>query len=206
MYHKLDYIWNVKRNIDVRIGDEKRLTPLEGMDVIMATLHKTNANNEDSAFRFILWGALISLASFLYFFLQPHTTWYFIPFPFLVFAGVLVTVANERKVSLAGARSYLQFFLSRMWLVLGISFGSVVFISVSQGYVPFTYTLLLAAIGTLVSGVIIEFRPLIISGVLLLSAAIGSIYIPDSYKSLLHGVAIGGGYLIPGYLLKNRKL
>jgi hypothetical protein len=90
-----------------------------------------------------------------------------------------------------------------MWLVLGLSFFVVVFISVSQNHLPFTYTLIIAAIGTLASGLIMKFNPLIIGGTIFFVAAIASVYVADDYKVLLHGASIIFGYLIPGYLLKS---
>jgi len=92
-----------------------------------------------------------------------------------------------------------------MWLVLGICFITVVFINVSQNLIPVTYTLLVAGIGTLVSGLVLKFNPLIFGGTLFLISAVLSIYIPIEYRMLFHGVIIIAGYLIPGYLLKYSK-
>jgi hypothetical protein len=78
-------------------------------------------------------------------------------------------------------------------------------VNVSQGKVPFTYTLLVAGIGTLVSGWVMKFRPLIVGGILFLLFAIASVYMADDFKLLAHGIAIVAGYLIPGYLLKQVK-
>jgi hypothetical protein len=93
-----------------------------------------------------------------------------------------------------------------MWLVLGISFIVVVFVTVSQKLPPFPFTSIIAAIGTLVSGLSMKFRPLIIGGILFFTAAVAGVYVPDMYKPLLLGTVIIAGYLIPGYLLRSAKV
>jgi hypothetical protein len=47
-----------------------------------------------------------------------------------------------------------------------------------------------------------KFRPLVRGGILFFAAAVAGVYMPDSYLPLLTGLAMVGGYLIPGYLLK----
>ena len=187
---------------------EKPLSAQESLLLITEAISKTKENIKENSFPFLLWGWLITIASFSYFLLQQFTSFrlYFIPFPILVAAGIATTVFWYSKQKTASAtETYLNYFLSRLWLVLGINFLAVVFINVSQNLTPFTYTLIIAAIGTLVSGLAMKFRPLTIGGGIFLLSALISIYIPNDYKALLHGVAIIAGYLIPGYLLKNEK-
>jgi general stress protein CsbA len=187
---------------------DKPFSPQESLSLITEAISKTKENIKENSFPFLLWGWLITIASFSYFLLQQYTgfRFYFIPFPVLVAAGIIATVIwYAKQKSTSATETYLNYFLSRMWLVLGINFLAVVFINVSQNLTPFTYTLMLAAIGTLVSGLIMKFTPLTIGGVIFLASALISIYIPDDYKALLHGVAMVAGYLIPGYLLKNKK-
>ena len=187
---------------------DKPLSPHESLSLITEAISKTKENIRDNSFPLLLWGWLIATASFAYFLLQQytHSRFYFIPFPVLAAVGIITTIiwySNQKSAS--PTETYLNFFLSRMWLVLGVSFLGVVFVSVSQNLMPFTYTLMVAAIGTIVSGLVMKFTPLTIGGTLLLISALISIYIPDHYKALLHGAAIVSGYLIPGYLLKNTK-
>jgi hypothetical protein len=184
--------------------EEEYLTPGEGLQLITDAIRRTKENIREISFPFLLWGWLIAIASFSFFLLHQYTSfeYYFLPFPILAIVGVITTIIYYNKKVLSTTMSYLGFFLYKMWLVLGISFFAVVFINVSQNRVPFTYTLIIAAIGTLASGLVLRFNPLIIGGILFFVAAIASIYVGDDYKVLLHGVSIVFGYLIPGYLLK----
>ena len=127
----------------------------------------------------------------------------FLPFPLLATGGIVTTLVwYTRQKAAAPTETYIGYFFNRLWLVLGISFILVVFISVSRGWPPFLYTLVIAAIGTAVSGLAMKFRPLVLGGLLFFAAAIAGIYLPDVYLPLLTGLAMIGGYLIPGYLLK----
>ncbi|MCD0468728.1 hypothetical protein [Flavobacterium sp. JAS] len=189
------------------ITQEKSLTPQESLQLISEAIAMTKENIKQNSFPFLLWGWLISIASFSFFFLHQYTSskYYFLPFPFLAIIGIITTIIYYRKNVSNTTISYLSNFLYKMWMVLGLSFFTVVFINVYQFNPPFTYTLLIAAIGTLVSGLVMKFQPLIIGGILFFVASVASVFIAEDYKVLLHGVAIIFGYIIPGYLLKFTK-
>lgn len=186
---------------------DKGLSPQESLDLIVDSIAKTKANIRETSGFFLLWGWLITIASFSFFLLHQFTSfsYYFLAFPVLVLPGIVITLLWYFKRKSRTTITYLSHFLSKLWLVLGISFITVVFINVVQGLSPFTYTLLVAGIGTSVSGLAMKFRPLVFGGIIFLIAALASIFVYDDYQSLLHGVAIVFGYLIPGYLLKNTK-
>jgi hypothetical protein len=186
---------------------EKFLSPQESLGLIVDAIAKTKDNIRENSFGFLLWGWLIAIASFAYFLLYHYTgtQYYFIPFPVLALVGIVATILSLKKGNSEMTITYTTYFINKMWIVLGIGFIIVVFINVMQGKMPFTYTLILAGIGTLVSGWVMKFLPLSVGGILFLVSAIASVYIADKYKPLLHGIAFVAGYLMPGYLLKNAK-
>ena len=190
------------------MDQENYLSPHQGLNLIMETIIRTKDNFRENSFCFLLWGWLISAASFISFFLHRFTsyTYYHLPFPILAVAGILVTILYFiRKASYTLTQTYLSFFLARLWMVVGISFIVVVIISITQNLLPFTYTLIIAGIGTLVSGLVMNFKPLIAGGILFMIAAFIIVFAPANYKELVHGIAMVGGYVIPGYLLKYSK-
>jgi len=175
--------------------------------VIVRAIARTKDDIRSNSFYFMLWGWLIAIASFGFFVLMEfvRTPLAFLPFPFLATVGIITTYMRYSKRRATATESYLTFFLNRMWAVLGIGFLMVVFINVRAGEMPFTYTLLLAGIGTVVSGWTMKFRPMVFGGVVFLVTSIASVYVPVEYKALLQGMAIVTGYLVPGYLLKNAE-
>jgi len=185
---------------------ENTLSPQESLNLITEVVYKTKENIKEQSFCFLLWGWLIAIASILFFILQQYTSFklYFLPFPVLAAVGLVTTILFYAK-RLGSTETYLNYYLNRMWMVLGAGFIAVVFINVSHQHEPFTYTLIIAAIGTLISGLVIRFKPLIIGGIILLGSGLVSAFMPVEYIVLLHGIAIIAGYLIPGYMLKYSK-
>jgi hypothetical protein len=185
---------------------ENKLTPEDSLKLITEVIAKTRDNIKAQSFCFLLWGWLIAAASILFYILHQYTGFslYFLPFPVLVAIGIIVTIYHYTRHNYA-SETYLFSFLKQLWLVIGISFITAVLISLLQQYPPFTYTLLIAGIGTLVSGLVMRFKPLAIGGILFLLMAVGSVFISDSNKPLLQGIAVITGYLIPGYMLKYSK-
>lgn len=185
--------------------EERVLLPQESLALIAEAIRKTKENFRENSRFFLLWGWLIAAASVGFFLLRQYTNtrFFFLPFPVLSVAGIVTTLVWYRQLKAeAPTETYLGYFVNRLWLVLGISFILVVYISVSRGWPPFLYTLIVAAIGTTVSGLAMKFRPLVWGGTLFFAAAVAGIYLPDAYLPLLTGVAMIGGYLVPGYLLR----
>lgn len=187
--------------------EEKTLTPLESMEVIVRAISRTKNDIKANSFYFLLWGWLIAFASFAFFVLSVFfdVFLHFIPFPILGTVGAIVSIIHYRRRRIVATESYVSHFLKCMWAVIGVSFLIVVFINVSRGQPPFTYTLLLAGIGTLVSGWVMKFKPLVFGGILFLVSCVASVYVASEYKALLQGIAVVAGYLVPGYLLKSAE-
>jgi hypothetical protein len=186
-------------------SDERTLLPQESLALIAEAIRKTKENFRENSRFFLLWGWLITAASVAFFVLRQYTEtrFFFLPFPVLVVTGIVTTLIWYRQEKTdAPTETYLGYFFSRLWLVLGIGFILIVFVSLSRGWTPFLSTLVVAGIGTLVSGLAMKFRPLQWGGVLFFAAAVAGVYLPNGWLPLLNGLAMIGGYLVPGYLLK----
>lgn len=189
--------------------EESPMLPQESLAVIAEAISKTKENFRENASYFLLWGWLIATASGLFFLLHAYTgfRYYFLPFPVLAGAGIIGTlVLYSRRKAMAHSETYIGYFFMRMWLGLGVGFIGVVAVSTARGLPPFAYTLIIAGIGTLSSGLAMRFRPLIIGGVLFFISAGACIWMPDLYQPLVQTLAIVAGYLVPGYLLKSAPL
>jgi hypothetical protein len=188
------------------IPDERILLPQESLALIAEAIRKTKENYRENSRFFLLWGWLIVTASLGFFVLRQYTAtrFFFLPFPVLSAVGIVMSLVWYRQLkSEAPTETYLGYFFNRLWLVVGIGFIVVVFVSVSRGWSPFLYTPVVAGIGTLVTGLAMKFRPLVWGGILFFTAAVAGIYLPNAGLPLLNGLAMIGGYLVPGYLLKS---
>jgi uncharacterized membrane protein len=186
---------------------EDKLDPAQSLQMITEVIAKTKENIKEHSFLFLLWGWLMAIASFSFFILRSYTsfTLFFLPFPVLALTGIIISVLHY-TAKRHRPETYLGDYLKKLWLVLGISFILVVFINAVETDLPFTYTLLIGGIGTMVSGLVLRFRPLVLGGVLFLLFSVASVFTSDVYKPLLQGIAVIAGYLIPGYLLKYSKV
>ena len=130
--------------------------------------------------------------------------WVFIPWMSISAIGVFLTIRYSMKHSkTTGVATQLDRFMMFFWIVLGLTFFVIVFMSLMLRIEPAIFTLLLAGVGTLVSGLLIKFRPLIIGGLILICCALISVFITPEYISLVNAAGIGLGYIVPGYQLKN---
>ncbi|MDB5111678.1 MAG: hypothetical protein JWR67_2792 [Mucilaginibacter sp.] len=186
---------------------EDNLDPAQSLQMITEVIARTKENIKNHSFLFLLWGWLITVASFSFFILHTYTAFklFFLPFPVLALTGIIISVLHFTGKQYE-SETYLGYYLKRLWVVLGISFILVVFINLITTQLPFTYTLLIGGIGTTVSGLVLRFRPLVLGGILFLLSSVASVFTPDAYKPLLQGIAFIAGYLIPGYLLKHSKI
>jgi hypothetical protein len=186
---------------------EQTLNPKESLALITEVINKTKENINQHSFIFLLWGWLLVVATVSRYLLTAFTDfkYFFLPYPILSALGILVTILFYLQKSMVNTETYLSYFIKRLWMVLLLGFISVVFISVYQNIQPAPYIMIVGGIGTLVTGVVLKFKPLQIGGILFLLLAIISSLIANEYKDLVHGIAIILGYLIPGYLLKSAK-
>ncbi len=185
---------------------EKNLDPAESLQLIASVIARTKENLREHSFVYLLWGWLIASASVFFFLLKECTSFraFFLPFPLAALIGIGVTIPFYRRLSRT-VETYLVFYLARLWLVLGIAFILVVVVNVYEGTLPFRYTMLIAGIGTLVSGLVMRFRPLLLGGVLFLILMLSTVFVPGKWYPLLQSFGFVLGYLVPGYLLKNTK-
>ncbi|NML21626.1 hypothetical protein HHL16_12115 [Pseudoflavitalea sp. G-6-1-2] len=185
---------------------EPVLTPSESLQLIAGVLAGTNNQVRNWRFYFLLWGWLIFAASVLFYVLKEvaGVKLFFLPFPILVITGIVVSMVQYRK-NRHSSEGYADQFLQKLWMVLGLAFIVVVLVSIVRQLPPFTYTMVIGGIGTLVTGMLIRFRPMVVGGVVFLAMAVASVFVADAYKPLMQAAAVLSGYLLPGYLYKNEK-
>jgi hypothetical protein len=186
--------------------DEKMMTGEESLKIITEMINKTKVNISQGSFHLLFWGWLIFLCSLSDYLLMRFTEFahsYYVWF--LVIPGVFVSgiygFVNGRK---AKVHTYAE--MVYMWTWMGF-FGAFIALFIIQSkHLEFVgqYILLLAGFATFVSGFIIKFRPLIFGGVCFWIIAVAVSFAGPSIAPLGMPLAVITGYLIPGYMLKNK--
>jgi hypothetical protein len=108
---------------------------------------------------------------------------------------------NER------VKTYVGDSIKWLWIGMGIAYFVLSMILSRYGWdkIVFPFYILLYGLGTFISGNIIQFRPLVIGGLLAFALAVGATFVEYDYQMLFGAVAILVSYIIPAYLLKRRN-
>lgn len=65
--------------------------------------------------------------------------------------------------------------------------------------------ILLYGLGTFVSGRLLQFKPLVVGGIINWIPVCAAVFFSFDYQMLFAAAAISSSYLLPGYLLKPQK-
>ena len=187
-------------------NQENLMSGEESLKIITEMINKTKINIRQGIFHLLFWGWLIfacSLSEYLLLkftgYATPWYVWYF------TIPGVVLSVAygfiKGRKVQM---RTYADKLY--MWTWFSFLFAAVVLFIIRLDSLESTtpYILTIAAIPTFLSGFIIKFRPLILGGASFWLFALAAHFGGQEFAGFIMPVAMFSGYLVPGYLLKNK--
>jgi hypothetical protein len=187
-------------------NEEKMMTGEESLRIITEMINKTKFDISQGSFYLLFWGWLIfacSLSEYLLTkftgFIHPYYVW------FLVIPGVFVSMfhgfVTGRK---AKVRIYTGMLYMWIWLGFLISGTVLCIIHWKSMDTVAQYILLLAALPTFISGFVIKFKPLIAGGICFWVLSLVIYFAGPSFSSLGTAIAMLSGYLLPGYMLKNK--
>ena len=196
--------------------DKNNLTPEESFDLINKAISNFKVNYKESAKTFLLWGWILTLASFSNFIilkiLHSKEAYELMGLYSLGNWGVFVLIGSiflffmERKINKEKkVYSHLDSYIKKLWTVAVASFFIAIILCIKLEIAPPPIMLLLGGIATTTSGLLIKFKPLIIGGMSFFVFSIATTFVSNEYIALIVGAAIICGYLIPGYLLKSAK-
>ena len=187
-------------------NDEKMMTGEESLKIITEMINRTKVNIRQGSFHLLFWGWLITVCSLsewlitnLTHYAHPYYVW------ILVIPGAFVSMIYG-AVTGRKAKVHTYADVLYMWTWIGFLFAAIVlFIVQSDRMENITpYILLLAGFPTFLSGFIVKFKPLIAGGICFWVIAILVHFAGPSLALLGTPVAMITGYLIPGYMLRNK--
>jgi len=187
-------------------SDEKMMTGEESLRIISEMINKTKVNIQQGSFHLLFWGWLILVCSLadpllakFTSYTHPYYVWFLtIPGGFI---SMFYGIAKGRK---AKVHTYADKLYMWVWMGFLISF-LVLFTIHSKNLASISpYILMLVGFATFISGFIIKFKPLIIGALLFWIIAVIVSFADPSIAPFGMPVAVITGYLIPGYMLKNK--
>ena len=172
-------------------------------------ISKTKQDISDNSIYFLVWGWITFIACAGQFILkhilqyeQHYQVWW------LVVIGIIFSIYQGIKDGKKqNAKTYVGDSIKYLWMGMGISYFvlSMILSKIGWGSAVFPFFILLYGLGTFISGNILQFKPLIIGGIIAWALAIGAVYVTYDYQMLFGAAAILVSYIIPAYLLRSRN-
>ena len=189
---------------------ENNFSPQQSLELIQSMINKTKSNLGENRFYFLLWGWLSFIAitgqfvlKVIFEYERHYLVW------LLTLPAVIITVIySSRKHSTPKVRTWVGDSMSYLWTGIGISFFilSMIITNSNGGWLnAWPLFILFYALGTFVSGRILQFSPLVIGGIFNWILALVSIFVHFDYQLLIAAAAILTSYIIPGHLLGKYK-
>lgn len=186
---------------------DKPLDLQESLQLIQRFISGTRDNFRRSAFGFIFWGILVTVAALANYFLlliTPDFAW--IPWPVLTIGGAIVTYIHYSVYGKrSGAISIYGHVFKWLFLCGGLTYFLFIFSCAALKISPTPFMLGLSWLLIVVAGLIMRFKPLIWGGILFFLATIVSAFISPTNQLLLTAGSFLIGYLLPGILLVRKK-
>lgn len=189
---------------------EENFSPQQSIALIQNMIAKTKNNLAENRIYFLFWGWVTFIAILSQFALivwlkyERHYLVWLITIP----ASIITVIYSMRHERREKVRSFVGDSMSALWVGMGVSFGVLSFII---SHLPggwnncWPFFILFYGLGTFVSGMLIQFRPLVVGGILNWALAIVSVFLPVEYQLLTAALAILTSYIIPGHLLPNKN-
>lgn len=190
--------------------EKNDFSPQESLMLIQSMIDKTKANISESRFHFLLWGwlafsAIIAQYILLVVFDYPHHYLVWLITFVGIAASILYVKKNKRK---RRVKTYIGDSMATLWTGLGVSFFilSFLFANIEGGWLHcYPFFILLYGLGTFVSGKILQFRPLVVGGIINWALAMVAVFFPFEQQMLFAAAAILTSYIIPGHLIKSNS-
>ena len=188
---------------------EEKFSPEESLRLIQSMISKTKQDMSDNSIYFLVWGWLTFIActgqfvlKHIYKYEKHYIVWA------VIIIGILFSIYQGRKdEKTMKAKTYVDESIKHLWAGMAISFFvlGMILIKLGWGTSIFPFYIMLYGLGTFVSGSIIQFRPLIIGGLIPWALAIGATFASYDYQMLFGAAAILISYIIPAYMLRTRN-
>jgi hypothetical protein len=186
--------------------EEKNLNEKASLELISQMITNSRQKLEDgNGIPFLVWGYttfFVSLAVF--FFINAtgdyhyHFLWFLIP----VIGSIGMFISKRSKVKHAGhALNFIDRVIGNIWLVIGVA---AFLISIGSFYVRIPILplmLLLMGIGTALTGLVIKFKPVIISGFIGMVSCAVPFVLKGNEQILVFGAIYLIMMVVPGHIL-----
>ncbi|HND42682.1 MAG TPA: hypothetical protein PKX51_10210, partial [Cyclobacteriaceae bacterium] len=142
------------------------LNPHQSLDLIASMIQQAKGNVQKSSFYFLLWGWTIVIANLGVYILIKFTD---VKNPFIMFAitipmAVVAVIYNNRQNKTEVVSTHLDKIHKWLWAGFGLNCALIVFVGKFIGWMVNPMIVLMCALPTFITGVMLKFRPLMLGG------------------------------------------
>lgn len=208
LYYKLLYIC-IHSNIEIQKMDKTDLTPEQSLLLITKTIEQTKERFKENGHIFVFWGCLMLIVIGSQFVLSLLELYKFTMVPVYLYpvGGILTSIYVWKEYRKNNApKTIIGVILGSLGWAVGLNLMVMGFIFSSQlGEALAPVFIILLALMVIVSGSTIQFRPLIIGGVIMNLIGLASFYLDRDYHgfSMMLGAVVA--FIIPGILLNTAR-
>ncbi len=188
-------------------NESKNLSAEESLKIIHEMIDVAKFGLHDNSFYFLLWGWVVFLANIGHYYLMVFTQY---PAPQAVWlialpASLISVIYGYRNRKSSSVKTYTGSIIDYTWLAFLICLIIIIVFSSRFSYNINPVIMLVTGMATFITGIGIRFKPLIIGGILFWACSIISLILPFEYQYIMGAISVIVGYLIPGYMLRNRS-
>ena len=188
----------------------EHFSPQQSLLLIQSMIDRTKTNIRENRFYFLLWGWMTFGAVLSQFFLKVVLQYrhHYLVWLVTLIALVMTILHSKSQSKRQGYKTYLGESMGYLWMGIGISFFILsIVISAGIGWLhAWPFFILFYGLGTFISGKIIQFKPLVIGGIICWILAIACVFVQYDYQLLIAAAAILSSYIVPGYLIQSKSL
>ena len=184
----------------------ENLSVEKSFDTINAIINTAKNKLADDGFLFIFWGWLVCFSSlFHYVFLKLNLIGGEYIWALMPLGGIFSAIYAIKQSKKDSVKTYVDDYLKYLWIAFGISL-LIALLSMPINGIKHTYFFLMVLYGfaTMVSGGILNFRPLIIGSIFAFACALASNYFGTSEQLLWISLSLVCSYIVPGHMLRNQ--
>lgn len=190
--------------LKITIMDDKELSPEQSLDLIQTMIRRARKRYTDNSFFFLLWGWITLTASLAHYYLGTYTDFEhpYAGWSLTIVGGIVSAIYSSRLGKRSKVTNYTDKLYGWLWASLGAAMFIVIFNGENINWQVVPFIMLLAGIGTLVSGAMMNFRLLQIGSIPFWVLAFVAFKQPEQVQMLLMAIAVAIGYLVPGYVMR----
>ncbi len=186
----------------------ENFSPKDSLQLIDNMINQAKNRFSENGFLYLMWGWLVFFCSIAHFVLLKLNL---LKHPEIIWASCWLAVIFQviylsRRKKKEKVKTYSENIINYIWVSFGICMlvVSVIVGKTNNWDIINSLILLFYGTPTFLSGIAMQFKPLVVGGIICWCLAMVSVFIAPIYVLLLLAVAVVSAWIIPGYMLRSK--